>query len=52
MGALAGEILFEAAKFIVMIILLVCGVMIGGKLRTRSDAKKSAKKEAEVKITE
>lgn len=52
MGVLAGEIIYEAVKFIIMLILLVCGVLIGGKLRTRSDAKKAAKKEAEAKITE
>lgn len=44
---LAGEILYEAAKFAVMILLLVLGVFIGSKLRMRSDAKKAAAKEAE-----
>ena len=43
-GMLAGEILYEAAKFIIMILLLVVGVFIGGSLRKRSDAKKADKK--------
>jgi hypothetical protein len=46
-GLLPGEILYEAAKFIIMLILLVVGVSIGGKLRARSDAKKAAKQAAE-----
>lgn len=48
-GALAGEVIFEAVKFVVMLLLLVGGVFIGGKLRMRSDAKKAAK---EKEITE
>ncbi len=43
-GLLPGEILYEAAKFIIMLLLLVVGVMIGGRLRMHSDAKKAAKK--------
>lgn len=46
-GLLPGEILYEAAKFIIMLLLLVVGVFIGGKLRMHSDAKKAAKKAAE-----
>jgi hypothetical protein len=42
-GLLPGEILYEAAKFVIMLILLVVGVCIGGKLRGMSDAKKAAK---------
>ena len=41
MTGLAGEVIYEAVKFIIMLLLLA-GV-IGGKLRTRSDAKKEAK---------
>ena len=40
---LAGEVIYEAVKFIIMLLLLAGGVVIGGKLRTRSDAKKEAK---------
>lgn len=50
-GTLAGEILYEAVKFIIMLLLLAGGVLIGGKLRTRSDAKKAAKNEKSVKDT-
>ncbi len=50
-GMLAGEILYEAAKFIIMILLLVCSVFVGGALRKKSDAKKAAK-EASSNITE
>lgn len=46
-GLLAGDILYEAVKFAVMLLLLVGGVLIGGKLRVRSDARKAAKKAAE-----
>lgn len=46
-GLLAGDILYEAVKFAVMLLLLVGGVFIGGKLRMRSDAKKAAKRAAE-----
>ena len=42
MTGLAGEVIYEAVKFI-MLLLLAGGVVIGGKLRTRSDAKKEAK---------
>jgi hypothetical protein len=37
--------LYEGAKFIIMLLLLVAGVIIGGKLRGRSDAKKAKKAE-------
>ena len=43
MTGLAGEVIYEAVKFIIMLLLLAGGVVIGGKLRTRSDAKKEAK---------
>lgn len=42
-GLLPGEILYEAAKFIIMLLLLVCSVFVGGALRKKSDAKKAAK---------
>lgn len=50
-GTLAGEILYEAVKFIIMLLLLTGGVVIGGKLRSRSDAKKAAKNESSTKKT-
>lgn len=40
---LAGEIIYEVVKFIIMLLLLVGGVCIGRALRKRSDAKKAAK---------
>ena len=43
MSLLTGEILYESAKFIIMILLLVCSVFVGGALRKRTDAKKVAK---------
>ena len=43
MTGLAGEVIYEAVKFIIMQIMLTGGVVIGGKLRTRTDAKKEAK---------
>ena len=36
MTGLAGEVIYEAVKFIIMLLLLAGGVVIGGKLRTRS----------------
>lgn len=42
-AALPGEIMFEAAKFAIMVILLVIAGLIGGKLRGISDAKKAKK---------
>ena len=36
-----GEVIFEAVKFVVMILLLVA-VIAGGKLRKAKDAKKAA----------
>ena len=44
-GLLAGEILFEAARFIIMLILLVLAVIVGGSLKKRSDIKKAKKAE-------
>ena len=37
-----GEVIFEAVKFVVMILLLVLAVIAGGKLRKAKDAKKAA----------
>jgi predicted lipid-binding transport protein (Tim44 family) len=39
-GLLPGEILYEAAKFIIMLLLLVCAFFIGSKWRMHTDAKK------------
>jgi len=44
---LAGELAFEAVRFIVMLCLLVLAVFVGGKLRKASDAKKAKKAELE-----
>ncbi|MDD3239215.1 MAG: hypothetical protein PHW47_03855 [Lachnospira sp.] len=44
-GAFFGEVIFETAKFLVMILLLVAAVCIGGKLRKNSDKKKAEKAE-------
>ena len=38
---LAGEILYESIKFVIMLGLLVAAVFIGGALRKKKDAKKS-----------
>ncbi len=46
MGTLAGELVFETVRFIIMILLLVVGVLIGGKLRSIMDARKAKKKAA------
>ena len=37
---LAGEILYESIKFVIMLGLLVAAVFIGGALRKKKDAKK------------
>ena len=42
---LVSEIIFEAAKFVVMLGLLVLAVFAGGKIRKGLDAKKAAKQE-------
>ena len=42
---LVSEIVFEAAKFVVMLGLLVLAVFAGGKIRKGLDAKKAAKQE-------
>ena len=42
---LVSEIIFEAAKFVVMLGLLFLAVFAGGKLRKGLDAKKAAKQE-------
>lgn len=42
---LVSEIIFEAAKLIVMLGLLVLAVFAGGKIRKGLDAKKAAKQE-------
>lgn len=44
-SVLAGEIIFEAVKFVVMIALLVVAFVLGGKIRKGLDAKKAAKLE-------
>ncbi|MDO5402130.1 MAG: hypothetical protein Q4F11_01715 [Eubacteriales bacterium] len=51
LGTLAGEVIFEAVKFIIMILLLVAAVFVGGKLRRKSDLKKADKK-AQESVTE
>jgi predicted lipid-binding transport protein (Tim44 family) len=51
MSMLLGEILYEGAKFIIMLLLLVLAFVLGGKLRANSDAKK-AKKEQDAKAAE
>lgn len=43
MTGLAGEVIYEAVKFIIMLLLLAGGVVIGGKLRTRQTQKKRQK---------
>ncbi len=49
MSLLLGEVLFEGAKFIIMLLLLVVAVIVGGKLKSRSDEKKAEKaKKAEL----
>ena len=49
MSLLLGEVLFEGARFVIMLLLLVVAVVVGGKLKTRSDAKKAGKaKKAEL----
>ena len=49
MSLLLGEVLFEGARFVIMLLLLVVAVVVGGKLKTRSDAKKARKaKKAEL----
>lgn len=37
-----GEVIFEAVKFVVMLLLLAVAVVAGGKLRKAKDAKKAA----------
>ena len=44
---LGGEIVYELIKFIIMLVLVVCGVLIGKKLRDITDARKAAKVAAE-----
>ncbi len=50
-STLVSDIVLETAKFILMLVLLGVGVIIGGKLRKRSDAKKAEKKAAEEAAT-
>lgn len=52
MSLLLGEVLFEGAKFIIMLLLLVLAVIVGGKLKTASDAKKAKKAKQEDGIKE
>ena len=42
---LAGEILYESIKFVIMLGLLVAAVFIGGTLRKKKDAKKARREE-------
>ncbi len=42
---LAGEILYESIKFVIMLGLLVAAVFIGGELRKKKDAKKARREE-------
>lgn len=49
---LVGEFVFETVRFIIMILLLVAGIFIGGRLRKMKDAKKASKAaENDEKIT-
>ena len=49
MSLLLGEVLFEGAKFIIMLLRLVVAGIVGGKLKSRSDEKKAEKaKKAEL----
>ena len=43
MTGLAGEVIYEAVKFIIMLLFLAGGIVCRQTLRTRSDAKKEAK---------
>ena len=49
-GMLAGEVIFETVRFIIMLILLVAAFLLGGKLRGISDKKKEEKKASEENI--
>ena len=42
---LAGEILYESIKFVIMLGLLVAVEIIGGALRKKKDAKKARREE-------
>lgn len=46
-STLVSDFIFETVKFIALLCLLAVGIVIGGKLRKRSDVKKAAKKAAE-----
>lgn len=46
-STLVSDLVWETIRFIFMLALLAVGVVVGGKLRKRSDAKKAAKKAAE-----
>ena len=52
MSLLLGEVLFEGAKFIIMLLLLVLAVIVGGKLKTGSDARKAKKAQQEADVKE
>lgn len=45
---LAGEILYESIKFVIMLGLLVAAVFIGGALRKKKDAKKPGGKKSAI----
>ena len=46
---IVGEVLFQAVRFIIMLVLLIVAVFIGGKLRKTADARKAKKLETEKK---
>ena len=50
LSVLAGEVIFESVKFIIMLLLLVVAVIVGDKLRKKSDMKK-ADKQAQESVT-
>ena len=43
LNALVGDILFEAARFVLLGACMAAGIFVGKKLKDASDAKKSAK---------
>ena len=46
--SLGGEFVFELVRFLIMLVLIVCAVMLGKKLRDMSDTRKAAKAAMEV----
>lgn len=45
-STLVSDLVWETIRFIFMLALLAVGVVVGGKLRKRSDAKKAAEEAA------